>query len=143
VRELERSLRFYRDLLGLDLLGQWTESEHHVRRLVGHPDAVLHTAILRVPHSDIFLELNEYTVPRGTPVDTDTPNPGTAHLALYVDRLDELLSRLSAAGIALVGELIEIPAGPLAGGRTVYVADPDGIRVELVESDRTLAGTRR
>lgn len=143
VRDLEASLRFYRDLLHLEVVRQWVETEEYMRRLVGYPDAVLKSAILRVPGSSLCLEINEYTAPRGIPVDPATANPGTTHIALYVTGLDALLEGLPGTGARIVGEVIRIEGGPLAGGRTVYVADPDGIRVELVESDRLLDGRLR
>jgi lactoylglutathione lyase len=66
-------------------------------------------------------------------VDTATANPGTAHFCLFVEDLDVVYARMTAAGAAFVSEVQTSTAGPIAGGKVVYMVDPDGIRVELVE----------
>src|SRR5438128_440054 len=90
VANLERSLAFYRDLLGFDLVFQWNPQAEYIGTLVGYPGVDLHAAILRVPNSEIFLELLEYRNVERRPVDTGTANPGTAHTAYFVDDMDAM-----------------------------------------------------
>lgn len=136
VDDLERSLAFYRDLLGFELVFQWNPQAPYIGELVGYPDVDLHSAILRMPNSEVFLELLEYRNVERTPVDTGTANPGTAHVAFFVDDLDELYSYLVARGVDSVSAPVTPTIGPNQGGRAVYMIDPDGFRVELIESDR-------
>ena len=139
VRDLERSLAFYRDLLGFELVFQWNPQAAYIGELVGYPDVDLHAAILRPPNSDVFLELLEYRNVERTPVDTSTANPGTAHTAYFVDDLEALYADLVAAGVEAVSAPVTPTIGPNKGGRAVYLLDPDGIRVELIQSARSFA----
>jgi catechol 2,3-dioxygenase-like lactoylglutathione lyase family enzyme len=45
--------------------------------------------------------LGRYVDPAGTPVDTATPNPGTAHVAFSVPDIRATFDRLRAAGVAI------------------------------------------
>jgi lactoylglutathione lyase len=143
VEDLERSVRFYRDVLGLEEVAQWVRDQEYIRELVGYPGVDLHVAVLRLPNSDAFLEILEYRNVTRSPVDTRTANPGTAHLAFYVDDLDELYERLRSAGVDSVSEVKSPTTGPNVGGKVVYMIDPDGIRVELLQTRLTLAGEPR
>lgn len=138
VRNLERSLAFYRDLLGLELVHLQEQANAYTRRLVGHPQAHLRVAMLRIPGAGIspsghHLELVEYLTPRGVPVDVATPNPGAAHLAFIVEDIHRAYERLRAAGVRFRSEPVAITEGRNAGGYTVYFLDPDGITLELVQ----------
>ena len=56
---------------------------------------------------------------------------GFAHICVACDDLDAVLARLIAAGGRPVSEPIVVDTGANAGGRAVYVRDPDGHTVEL------------
>lgn len=133
VADLERSLAFYRDLLGCELVWQRVNREEYVRRIVGYPDAELHQALVRFPGSDHCLELIDYRGVERAPVDTSPPNPGTAHVCLLVRDLRRLYDRLVAHGVGAVGEPVLVTSGPNEGRLAVYMIDPDGFRVELLE----------
>jgi lactoylglutathione lyase len=134
VRDVDRSARFYQEHLGFKLLSRCSRSEPYVQRVVGyHPDVTLEIAYLEIPGSKVCLEILEYRGVQRTPVDPSTANPGTAHFCLFVDNLDELYQRLKKQGVRFVSEVETSTAGPIKGSRLVYMMDPDGIRVELVE----------
>jgi catechol 2,3-dioxygenase-like lactoylglutathione lyase family enzyme len=134
VRDVDLSARFYQEKLGFKLLDRCSRSEPYVQRVVGyHPHVTLEIAYLQIPGSEACLEILEYRgVPR-TPVDTATANPGTAHFCIFVENLDEMHRQLRADGVGFVSEVETSTAGPIKGSRLVYMIDPDGIRVELVE----------
>ncbi|MEZ4595719.1 MAG: VOC family protein [Chloroflexota bacterium] len=139
VADLERSVAFYRDLLGFQLLFQWNPQLEYVRTVTGYPDADIHAAVLAFPgDTGLTLEILEYRgVPRA-PVDTRTANPGTAHIAVVVDDCDALYATLVARQVRTVSAPVTPTAGPNAGGRLVYAIDPDGIRVELISTRRAV-----
>jgi lactoylglutathione lyase len=145
VDDLERSLVFYRDLLGLEQIAHWQKDEEYNQRVVGYPGVTLNMAVLKLPfpHADGFLELIEYQNVERTPIDARTANPGTAHICFYVDDLDAVYARLTAAGIGSNSEVIAVSTGPVTGAKVVYMIDPDGFRVELLETSMTLAGVPR
>lgn len=137
VESLDRSLSFYRDVLGMEVTFEWNPQAPYIGELVGYPEVDLHAAILRMPGSEIFLELLEYRNVEREAVDTRTANPGTAHVAFFVDDLDALYEELIARGVGSVSKPVTPTIGPNAGGRAVYMLDPDGIRIELIESSRS------
>lgn len=139
VADLDRSVAFYRDILGFEIVFAWNPQAAYIRELVGYPDADIHAAILRLPGSDVFLELMEYRNVERTPVDTGTANPGTAHIAFYVDDLETLYADLTARGARSVSKPVTPTIGPNEGGRAVYLIDPDGIRVELIQTRHSFA----
>ena len=139
VRSLERSLAFYRDLLGFEIVFQWNPQAAYIGELLGYPTVDLHSAILKIPNSDVFLELLEY---RGIPqneVDMANGNIGNAHIAFNVDELEPLYRRLKASGVRSVSPPITPTIGPNRGGRAVYMIDPDGFRIELIQTPRSFA----
>jgi catechol 2,3-dioxygenase-like lactoylglutathione lyase family enzyme len=136
VSDLERSLGFYRDLLGLELLATRVIHDDYVARIVGYPGVELHSAFLRVPGSEHLIELMDYRNVDRRAVDTANANPGTAHLCLTVERLRPLFERLRAAGVEAVSDPVLVTHGPNEGRLAVYLLDPDGIRIELLQLER-------
>jgi lactoylglutathione lyase len=134
VRDVQRSIRFYEQHLGFKPVLRVSRSEPYVQKVVGyHPDVTLEIAELEIPGTEVRLEIIEYRGVDGTPVDPATANPGTAHFSLFVDDLDAMYERMTARGVQFVSEVQTSTAGHLKGGKVVYLKDPDGIRIELVQ----------
>ena len=138
VSDIDASVGFYRDLLGLELIHQQDQSNEYTRQLVGYPDAELRIAQLVVPGqpravSSHDLELVEYLVPRGPGYGLGRHRPGASHLAFCVPDAWADHARLSAAGVRFVSEPQAITAGINQGGWTCYFLDPDDITLELVQ----------
>jgi predicted enzyme related to lactoylglutathione lyase len=115
------------------------------RAVIGLPEANLNMAILRLPGTNAFFEVLEYqNAPGRHPVDPDHANPSTCHIALYVDDIESTWATVEAAGSERVSTgIVEIPHGRLEGARVLYCTDPDGFRVEFLQSDAYLDGTQR
>ena len=135
VADLARSIAFYRDHFGFELIWERVNRDEYVRTIVGYPDAVLRQALLRFPASDHFLELIDYRGVERAPVDTSSANPGTAHICLFVRDLPRFYDELVAAGVRAVSAPVLVTSGPNEGRFAVYMIDPDGFRVELVTSE--------
>jgi lactoylglutathione lyase len=133
VRDIGRSLAFYRDMLGMEVLFEQERQGGYFGAIVGYPDAHVRTAQLALPGDDHRLELFEYVspTPRGEP--GDPRDVGITHVCLQVDDVDALAARLRAAGARLFSAPVLIDTGANAGGRGVYLRDPDGIILELFE----------
>ena len=69
-------------------------------------------------------------------------NIGNAHIAFFVDELEPLYERLTALGVKSVSPVVTPTIGPNQGGRAVYMIDPDGFRVELIETKRAFGDYR-
>jgi len=142
VASLDRSIAFYRDLLGFELAFRWNPQAPYIGALVGYPGVDLHGAILRLPGTDICLELLEYRNIGKVPVDMANGNTGNGHIAFIVDDLDAVYDRLTAAGVASVSPPVTPTIGPNKGGRAVYMIDPDGFRVELIQTAQDFGSYR-
>lgn len=142
VADLERSIRFY-ELLDFGVVARWVRTEDYLRELVGYPTVDLHAAVLRHDACDVFLELLEYRNVSRASIDPANGNPGTSHFCLFVDGFEELWERLAAAGVDSVSGPVTPTVGPNKGSLAVYLIDPDGHRVELVETPRNLDGSLR
>lgn len=138
VADLERAVAFYGDALGLELRHRQDQANPYTAQLVGYEGASLRVAQMRLPggsgtRSGHLVELIEYVHPSPDRVAAVRARIGAAHLALQVTSIAELVPRLEAAGAVLVNPPVDIVAGINTGGRAVYLTDPDGITIELVE----------
>lgn len=133
VSDLDRSIAYYRDVIGLRLLERLLREDAYLKVVTGYPDVTLDIAVLAEPVSGTLLELLQYLGTSGTPIDPQTANPGTGHVCFQVDDVDTIHARARAAGHGAVNDPVTPTAGRWAGGRSVYLMDPDGIRVELVQ----------
>jgi catechol 2,3-dioxygenase-like lactoylglutathione lyase family enzyme len=135
VADLERSLAFYRDLLGMEVIGDQGGKGGYLAEVVGFADVDMRVVFLRpTPDSPHLLELIEYRSPKGVRADVRTCNPGSGHLCLVAEDIHAVFDRLRAAGIEFASAApVEILAGRHKGGYTVYSRDPDGITIELIQ----------
>ena len=136
VRDLDASLRFYRDLLGMEVLFEAEREGGYFGAIVGYPDARVRMAHLTFPGSEHRLEIFEYVrpEPRGDP--GEPRDVGITHVCLAVENLQALHGRLAAAGVRFYSEPVLVDQGASAGGWGVYLRDPDGITVELFQPPR-------
>lgn len=139
VGDLARSIHFYRDLLGFELLAEWTPDAPYLNTLLGYEAPDIHAAVLRPHGSDVLIELVHLRGVNGVPAEAAAAVVGTSHVALAVTNLDELYDDLSSRGVKSVSPPVTPTAGPNQGGRVVNLLDPDGVRIELIQSTRSLA----
>jgi catechol 2,3-dioxygenase-like lactoylglutathione lyase family enzyme len=132
VSNVERSIVFYRDLLGMELLSLAERDPGFSEKISGVPGAHMKTAYLKLPDGH-QLELIQYLSPPGATLDARTQNVGSGHLALNVKDLRKLHAKLKSQGVPFKSDPLEIPGGPNKGNLAVYCTDPDGITVELIQ----------
>ena len=119
VGDLDRSLHFYTDILGMKLL-----------RRRDYPDGKFTLAFVGYgDESDS--SVIELTYNWG--VDKYELGSAFGHIAIGVDDVYAAAERIRAAG----GKIVREP-GPMKGGTTVlaFVEDPDGYRIELLPAQR-------
>lgn len=140
VADLERSRGFYRDVIGLEEIERLYRTDAYLKAVTGYPEVELDIAVFEEPNSRVLLELLEYHGTSGAPIDPATANPGTAHMCFEVDDVDGIHRRALLAGHAAVNAPVTPTSGRWTDGRSVYLIDPDGIRVELVQRARRERG---
>jgi len=134
VSDLDRSVAFYRDLLGCEVLATQEKEGGYLAAIVGYPDAHVRMAHLQVPGGGHVLELFEYVAPAGERPPLEVPNVGTSHICFVVDDLPALYEELRAQGVdSFVSPPVEVDTGINRGGYGLYLRDPDGITVELFQ----------
>lgn len=131
VTDLDRSLRFYRDLLGFRF--------EHELRVAGEPsdtllrlrDVRLHAVYL--VRDGVRVELLHFASPTASPRPPRTMHePGLTHLSFRVADLDATLDALRAAGVRVLDDtIVRMPAH---GAAACFIVDPDGQLIELVQS---------
>lgn len=135
VADIERSIRFYRDTLGMELIRRRPRvDDDYVQRQTGYPGVVLNVASFKPsPNSSVTLEVVQYMTHAGEPADPATNRAGSGHLCLLVDDLKACYEELRAKGVRFKSEPVRITAGPNEGGYVVYFLDPDGYPLELFQ----------
>ncbi len=115
VRDLEKSIQFYTELLGMKLLrrNDYPDGKFTLA-FVGYGDES-EQAVLELTHN---WETNDYEM-----------GDAFGHIAIAVDDVYDACDRIKAQGGNVVRE-----AGPMKHGSTVlaFVEDPDGYKIELL-----------
>lgn len=134
VSDMDRSLVFYRDGLGLEIEFDRGAGDPVATKVVlGLSFDNLRAVFLRIPGGG-YVELLEYRGIERLPAASRPCDPGGGHLALYVDDLGAVFDRLSSLGFrARSAAIVDVVSGPNKGGRAIYAVDPDGYAVELVQ----------
>jgi len=118
VRDLDTSVRFYTDVLGMQLLRRRDFPDgRFTLAFLGYGDESANT-VLELTHN----------------WDTSNYNLGDAygHIAIGVEDVHAACDRIRASG----GKVVREP-GPMKHGSTVlaFVEDPDGYKIELLSDD--------
>lgn len=128
VANLDRSLAFYRDLLGLELIRIIEPREDSkLGMITGQPDARARIAHLRLGEN--MLELFQYVTPCGRPLPKDhrQADHGFIHAGFRSTDVREDCCRLSEKGVQFISEPVEFRPGVWV----VYFRGPDGEVCEL------------
>ncbi len=115
VNDMERSLRFYTEILGLDLVERKTSPRGS--QLV----------YLRLPESGAELELCAFPDSGEVEVPEDL-----VHLAFEVDSVEEWMVRLENHGVPVT----EGPVHTGGGSAFIFTEDPDRYEIELIQPAR-------
>ena len=131
VRDAERSLPFYRDLLGLRVEADQLESGEFIETILATPGVRVRTIKLSAPGSPTLVELLEFgDAEGGAAAPASLRRIGPTHAALTVRDLDALHARLTAAGVRFLSDPRVSDDGR---ARVAFCSDPDGTPLELVE----------
>ncbi|MCF6286452.1 MAG: VOC family protein [Candidatus Hydrogenedentes bacterium] len=137
VANLERSVHFYTELLGLKetrrahLTGDWIEA------IVGLRGVSADVVYVQPCGGGPRIELIKYLAPEGVSIPENAlPNTqGLRHIAFQVEDMDSLYTRLVEAGVKFIGAPVIVPKSVIEhddGQKSLcYFHDPDGVVLEL------------
>ena len=136
VSNLERSLAFWRDVLGFELSHTAHQKGELAQEITGVEGAEIKLAVLKTAGGH-KIELLEYLAPADRkPANLRPCDLGCVHLALLVEDLNAALDRIAGSGWKAAGQPQILTKGPNAGKRVVYVRDPDGTTIEFMQPPR-------
>jgi lactoylglutathione lyase len=112
VSNMEQTLKFYRDVLGLEVVEQKVSPRGS------------HLAFLAVPNSEELIELCSFPGSGHVQVQEDL-----VHLAFEVADLDDTIQELQTQGIPIT----DGPTQTSSGSRFIFIDAPDGYEIELIQ----------
>ena len=129
---MDRSLGFYRDLLGMDVLLDTVMEGEMLDREVALDGARVRVVELG-EEGEPMVELLQYTSPEPEQLHRDIRacDVGAHHIALIVDDIEASHRKLRDAGVEFTHPPQKVDAGYFDGHRTAYCFDPDRLIVEL------------
>jgi catechol 2,3-dioxygenase-like lactoylglutathione lyase family enzyme len=134
VANLEKSVEFYHDVLGLDLATppQPFAANPAIMKLGDTIGAQSRIAVLKIPGTALGVELIDYKDIDRKPAHPRFQDPGAGNLAIHVKDIDSVVSRLKKAGahvLTAAGAPVDIQG--IENG--FFVQDPDGFVVEVTQ----------
>ena len=129
VSDMEKSLKFYRDLLGLKVKSLVDEEGKFLDNMLAHENVKNKVAKLYAKNGNALVELID-SKSYGNKKDRDFFTIGASHFALTVDDLNETYDYLIKNGVKFTAPPQQSPDG---FAKVTFCEDPDGTLIELVE----------
>ena len=130
VSDMEKSLKFYRDLPGLKVKSLVDEEGEFLDNMLTHENVKNKVAKLYAKNDNALVELVESISHPRNKTDRDFFTIGTSHFALTVDNIDETYDYLIKNGVKFTAPPQQSPDG---FAKVTFCEDPDGTHIELVE----------
>jgi lactoylglutathione lyase len=116
VNDLEKTVKFYKDVLGLE----------EIRRNKSPRGSEL--AFLKTPGSEELIEITYF--PGSGPVQVQ---PDLTHLAFEIDNLEEFGKHLASLGL----KFSDGPTKSSSGSSFAFIDAPEGYEIELIEMPKS------
>jgi catechol 2,3-dioxygenase-like lactoylglutathione lyase family enzyme len=143
VSDLDRSVAFYVGTLGVEGARTQVSDQPYLSGVTGFPGCSLKIGFVQVEGDTSVLEIIEYVHPKGGQVGDEFGRAGTRHICWSVDNLSAIYERLSARGVRFLAPPSVVGEGPWRGFRGVFLRDPDGLLLELIEPPSPRDGSGR
>jgi glyoxylase I family protein len=131
VSDFDRSLEFYCDTLGFELISRDEERRGpFLDQMFNVKEVVIKLALVRAGGE--IVEIIEVISPveiRGN--DGSQVRYGIARIGWEVDEIEAMVEKLTAKGVEFLSDIVDMTVGHYAGGKVVFFRDPDGIILEL------------
>lgn len=130
VKNLKKSLEFYQDILGFEIIKQNNEVGKHLDKMLGLNNVKVKTTKIGIKNGTTLIELLEYSSPNSELIKKKINDLGVSHFALTVKNLDKLIPILKNKGIRINSDTVMSPDRKV---KVVFCFDPDETPIELVE----------
>jgi catechol 2,3-dioxygenase-like lactoylglutathione lyase family enzyme len=128
VRNLEASVRFYRDVAGMTVESDFALVNGGFSKLTRNPAAAIKVVHLRA--GPFQLQLVEYTAGGGTAQSIHHNNIGSPHMSFNVEDVEAKYREVQAQPWAkIISDIVEV----VPKVRSFYAEDPDGVPVEFIQ----------
>ena len=134
VRDIEKSKQFYKGILGFEPGFEKEISGEQYSKVTGYPNLKLKFAVLKIPNSDVIIELAQFINPN------PRINNDFRHIAFEVDDVDGFYKRFKEKKVRTISEpvLISGQGAGLDGKKFFYFKDLDGNLIEIFNKNKDL-----
>ena len=130
VRNIEKSIYFYKNLLGLKIKKDTREKSIYIDKILGIKNADIRTIKMSNGRGSL-VELLYYTSPKSKIIKNKKINDiGCSHFAISVNNINYEYKRLKRHGIKFISSPEVSPSGY---AKVAFCKDPNGVFVELVQ----------
>lgn len=137
VSDLDRSVEFYRDVLGLKYLGEITMDDKETEILFGREGAAARVAYLTGADNknNPPVELIQFTDQPATKREMDIFTTGISELCFYADDLDAFYAHLVKLNVPCFSkpQPFDFTEDGFGKSKAIYFRDPDGVILEVIE----------
>jgi catechol 2,3-dioxygenase-like lactoylglutathione lyase family enzyme len=130
VTDMERSLKFYRDLLGMKTAIDFTEESEYIDKVLALKGVRLRMVKLTAEAGGMIELLYYSSHPGRRNKDNKICEIGPTHVAFTVDDVEKIYSEWSANGVKFNSRPQVSSDG---NAKVVFCQDPDGTYLEIVE----------
>ena len=133
VKDIDRTIDFYTNVMGLKLVGRTERSGDFASKLLAFPDAHIKGAFVELGDGH-QLELIQYINPPVGEGRLNRNDAGASHLAFFVENIEEFYADKSHSGLTFNSDPASLydTDGKLLR-KALYAQDPDGNWLEFVE----------
>jgi len=133
VRDIDESIAFYTEVLGLGVKSRGEASGESIDRIVGIKDAQIKAALVDLNNGHV-LELVQYIYPPGSDAHSNMNDLGASHLAFTIEDTERLYETLTQKGMPSINPPEEHRQQDGRVVRKVFFGkDPDGNWLEFIE----------
>jgi catechol 2,3-dioxygenase-like lactoylglutathione lyase family enzyme len=137
VSDLDRSLAFYKDVMGFKEVERHRLEGETISRMAGKPGVIMQVVRLLSPEGPkVLLDLQQYVQPKGTLSNAQLGMANHSHFCFGVENIASAYAELKAKGVEFVSAPVTFDLGHDSAGviQVVFLKDPDGFILELVET---------
>ena len=132
VRDIEKSVAFYTEVMGLEATMRLEVDGEFAERIVGFEGAHLKVAFLNMGDGH-NLELVQYIYPPSAEGQINRNDLGASHLAFLVDNVEEYHANMSEKGLRFLGPPPTLIQDGKVVVKAIYAQDPDNNWLEFCE----------